>query len=169
MRRAIPVVLLTTLLVAMPAGALAIESGTVTSGAELASADSGLDGQTVTLEGEVVSELLRGGDGHVWVNVLSEGVAIGVWAPTNLTEDLTVFGNWGHDGDRISVTGVFNEACDVHGGDLDVHAASITLVAAGEPRENPVALWKLGVALGGIALALVLYWRSQRVQEEGFQ
>lgn len=169
MRRPLLIVLLAAALVALPARGLAIESGTVTSGAELASADSGLDGTTVTLEGEVVSETLRGGDGHVWVNVLSEGVAIGVWAPTNLTEDLTVFGNWGYDGDQISVTGVFSQGCDVHGGDLDVHATSIELVAPGGPRENPVAPWKLAVALGGIGLALVLYRRSQRAQEEGFR
>jgi hypothetical protein len=152
-------------LAAMPARGLAIEPGARTDGAELAGSESGLDGQTVRLEGEVVSETLAGGKGHVWVNVLSGGVAIGVWAPEALVDELEVLGDWGHTGDTVSVTGVFNQACDTHGGDLDVHATSVALLTRGTEREHPVAYWKLAVGIGGLAVAMAGLRRMRRLDE----
>lgn len=78
--------------VSLPVRGFAIEPVTETTGAELASMTSGLDGQLVRFEGEVISETLDGGQGHVWVNVLSEGVAIGVWMPADMAGELEVFG-----------------------------------------------------------------------------
>lgn len=158
-------VLLVTALVALPARGIALESPSRTSGAELASAASGLDGMPITLEGEVISEVLAGGPGHVWVNVVSEGVAIGIWAPAELAEDLEVFGTWSHTGDRVRVTGAFHEACDDHGGDLDVHADSIVLLERGTERDHPVSFWKLGVGIGGVALGLLGHRRMRRLEE----
>jgi len=166
MRAKVIVVVLTMALFAMPARGIAAEVSAQTSAAALTSAASGLDGASVTLEGEVVSEVLDGGEGHVWVNVLSEGVAIGVWAPEGSVADLEVFGDWGHTGDRVRVTGVFSEACDTHGGDLDVHATSITLLERGVPRQHPVSFWKLGVGLAGVSLALLGHRRMRRLEED---
>ena len=159
--------LLTLALVCVPARGLAIEPGTLTDGTELASATSGLNGEIVRFEGEVISERLRGGEGHVWVNVLSEGSAIGVWAPEELAADLQVLGDWKHTGDLVSVTGVFHEACDVHGGDLDVHASEIVLLERGSTREHSAEWWKLGVALSGVVVGYYGYRRMRRVEEEG--
>lgn len=166
MRGKLTVMLLVVAMIALPARGIAAEVSTRTSAAALASAASGLDGESVTLEGEVVSEALNGGEGHVWVNVLSDGVAIGVWAPEAFAADLEVFGDWGHTGDRVKVTGVLNEACDAHGGDLDVHATSITLLERGTERQHPVSFWKLGVGLAGISLALLGHRRMRRLEED---
>jgi hypothetical protein len=152
-------------LVAMPASGLAMATVTRTTGAELASAESGLEGATVELEGEVISERLAGGKDHVWVNVLSDGVAIGVWAPEAITRDLAVFGDWGHTGDTVLVTGVFREGCDEHGGDLDVHADELTLLERGIEREHPVSLWKFGIGIGGLAVAYTAVRRMRRAEE----
>ena len=159
--------MLTLALVSVPARGLAIEPATMTDGTSLASATSGLDGRIVRFEGEVISERLWGGEGYVWVNVLSEGTAIGVWAPEELAADLDVLGDWKHTGDLVSVTGVFHEACDIHGGDLDVHASEIVLLERGSTREHSVAWWKLGVALAGVVIGYYGYRRMRRVEEEG--
>lgn len=166
MRIRLIVTVLVVALFALPARGIAAEVSSRTSAAALASAASGLDGESVTLEGEVISEVLDGGEGHVWVNVLSEGVAIGVWAPEALAAELEVFGDWGHTGDRVMVTGVFSEACDTHGGDLDVHATSITLLERGTERQHPISFWKLGVGLAGVSLALLGHRRMRRLEED---
>lgn len=165
MRRTFVIGILAFALAAMPARGLAIEPGARTDAAELTGAESGLDGQTVQLEGEVVSETLAGGKGHVWVNVLSGGTAIGIWAPEELTGGLEVLGDWGHTGDMVSVTGVFHEACDTHGGDMDVHATSVTLLTRGTEREHPVSYWKLGVGIGGLAVAFAGLRRMRRLDD----
>mgnify|MGYP001036317191 FL=1 len=166
MRRLTLIVALTVALVSVPARGMAIQPARETDGAELSSMASGLDGSRVTLTGEVVSERLAGGDGHVWVNVLSGGVAIGVWMPDQLAADLEVFGSFSHTGDIVRVTGVLNEGCDAHGGDLDVHAESVELLVRGEPRSLPAEWWKLAVGIGGLAVAYA-GWRRLRRSEEG--
>lgn len=160
-------VLLAALLVLAPSSrALAATPATPVDGPALASGTSGLDGERVVLEGECVSEALYGGPGHVWVNVLSNGTAIGVWMPRELAAELKVVGTWSNTGDVVRVVGVFNEACDQHGGDLDVHAETLVLLRPGERRDRPVSWWKLGVGLGGGVAAYVGWRRMRRVEEE---
>lgn len=156
-----------TLLAVMTLPAFAFAADARATGPSLASAESGLSGQVVRLEGEVISERLYGGQGHVWVNVLSEGTAIGVWMPEELASDLDVLGTWRYTGDRVQVTGTFNEACDQHGGDLDIHAASVVLLEHGSERDQPVSLWKLAVAAIAFIVAWLGYRRMRRVEEAG--
>lgn len=165
MRRLVTLIALFALL-ALPARGFAAEAVTAVTGSGLASAESGLSGQMVQFEGEVVSERLYGGEGYVWVNVLSEGTAIGVWMAEDLARDLDVLGTWRHTGDYVLVTGEFNEACDQHGGDLDVHATTVTLIERGSEREQPVSWWKLAIAAGGALVAWFGYRRMRRAEEE---
>lgn len=134
-------------------------------GADLVSMTSGLDGQTVTFEGEVVSEALAGGREHVWLNVLSDGVAIGVWMPEAMAGQVEEFGRWSHDGDIVRITGVLNEACDTHGGDLDVHAEELTVLTAGTARSHSVEYWKLVPGLAGLMMAYAIVRRAWRREE----
>jgi hypothetical protein len=165
MRRLAAVMIAVVALVFMPATGFALQPVTDTSGAEMASMRSGLDAQRVRFEGEVISEALAGGVGHVWVNVLSNDVAIGVWMPVEFADELEVFGRFSHTGDRVRITGTFNEGCDTHGGDLDVHATSLELLERGEPREHPAAPWKLFVGLGGLGVAYVGWRRMKRIAD----
>ena len=166
MRREHATMLLALALLVTPTPLAALEAPAPTDGAEITSMQSGLDEAMVSFEGEVVSELLSGDDEHVWVNVLSGGTAIGVWAPRDLADDIVIFGDWKHDGDRVRVTGVLNEGCDQHGGDLDVHASSIELLERGMERERPYELWKLGIGAAGLFVAYI-GWRRMRRAEEG--
>jgi len=165
MRRVMLIALLTATLAAVPARGLAIQPAAETDGAELASARSGLDGKVVTFEGEVVSERLSGGRGYVWVNVLSAGTAIGVWMPEEIATGIETFGRFSHTGDTVRVTGVFNEGCDVHGGDLDVHATALEVLQRGGRRDLPVEWWKLAAGLGGLAVAYIGWRRLRRIEE----
>lgn len=160
------VTVLALVLAAAPARGLAIEPSALTDVSELTSGDTRLDGDTVQVEGEVISELLAGGEGHVWANVLSGTTAIGIWMPEEMGSDIEVFGNWKHTGDIIAVTGVFNAACDRHGGDLDIHATDVTLLTRGSERQHPVSYWKLGVSAAAALAAYGGYRRMRRVEEE---
>mgnify|MGYP001040436372 CR=1 FL=1 len=165
-RRLLIPALLALAVLAAPAFAVAAETIHDTTGPEIASSESGFDGAIVRFEGEVVSEPLFGGQGHVWVNVLSEGTAIGVWLPREMAAELEVFGRYSHTGDIVRVTGRLSEACDEHGGDLDVHAESVELLERGQRREHAVEWWKLGVGLVGLGVAYA-GWRRMRRKDEG--
>lgn len=164
MRRAPVVAMLVLTLAALPARGLAAEPSR-TDAAELTSAASGLDGTTVRIEGEVVSEALSGGEDHVWLNVLSAGTAVGAWMPVELALEVETFGDWGHTGDIVAVTGTFNEACDLHGGDLDIHATDLAVLERGSERPHPVQYWKLGVGVAGAVVALIGLRRARRIDE----
>lgn len=126
-----------------------------------------LDGTVVSLQGEAIGEALRADPGSVWVNVLSDGTALGVYLPTADAGVVTVFGDYVHTGDIVRATGVFNRACDQHGGDMDIHATHIEVVTPGFPREHSVELWKLGLAAAGLALAGASAYHSRRRRREG--
>ncbi|MBN2847449.1 MAG: hypothetical protein JXP72_03245 [Coriobacteriia bacterium] len=165
MRRFLASAVLVLAVVASASPAAAAEPVYDTTGPELASSRSGLDGAIVRFEGEVVSEPLFGGQGHVWVNVLSEGTAIGVWMPGEMAAEIEVLGQYSHTGDIVRVTGRLSEACDEHGGDLDVHAESLELLERGQRREHTVERWKLGVGLVGLGVAYAGWWRMRRKDE----
>ena len=164
MRAFLSIVTAIALVCALPVRALAAVPLELT-GADLVVADSGLDGAEVIFEGEVVSEALAGGSGHSWLNVLSGGVAVGVWAPDAMTDEVEAFGTWAHDGDAVRVTGTLNEGCDMHGGDLDVHASRIEVISPGAPREHPVEYWKLLPGIAGLIAAYAIVRRAWRREE----
>lgn len=164
MRALLSIVITIALVCALPARALGAVSPGLT-GADLVVADSGLDGTEVTFEGEVVSEALSGGNGFAWLNVLSGGVAVGVWAPDAMTGAVESFGTWSRSGDTVRVTGTLNEACDAHGGDLDVHASAIAVISPGELRDHPIEYWKLVPGLAGLIAAYAIVRRAWRREE----
>ena len=135
--------------------------------ATLTSLVEDLDGATVRFTAEVVSEALRADDAHVWLNMSGDGVAIGVYMPTEMAEQVTTFGDYGHDGDVVEVLGVYNEACDQHGGDMDVHAESLVVLTAGSEREHGrPQLWKGAIGVIGLLVALVQSRRFRRMRDE---
>ncbi|MHB1135402.1 MAG: hypothetical protein ACYCXR_02930 [Coriobacteriia bacterium] len=159
MRNLLKLALVLAFVCALPSHAFGL------TGADLVAAGNGLDGSSVTFEGEVVSEALAGGRDHVWVNVLSGGVAVGVWMPVAMADDIGSFGTYSQNGDIVRVTGILSEACDVHGGDLDVHASEIVVLRPGTPREHPVQSWKLLAGLVGLAGAYAIVRRAWRREE----
>lgn len=134
------------------------------------------DGKTITFTGEVITEAQERGD-YAWIHInddayylenVEEGAPLGgynsghaVWLPTELTEEITYYGDHGHEGDVVTVTGVFNAACGQHGGDMDIHADSLEVAITGREAEDPVRTWKVFLALG-LTVAAGATWAAQR-------
>lgn len=123
-----------------------------------------LNGQRVRIEGEALGDILRTGDGHAWINVLSGGTALGIWMKQESAEKIGSLGDYQMRGDLIVVEGTLNAACPQHGGDLDVHADQVSVIADGEPVARPFHWWKLGLAaaLGLVATVQALLYRRRR-------
>jgi hypothetical protein len=121
-----------------------------------------LDGREVVFEGEAIGDPMRRGD-HAWVNVLDPGGAIGVWMEAEAAAGIGRFGSYRGSGDRLRIRGVYHRACPEHGGDLDIHAASVEVLAPGRDRPRPVNRLELLLLAPSFALALALFllWRRR--------
>lgn len=140
---------ITVALSALPATAAAAPD--TLSPAEVIVLDRELDGTFIELEGEAIGEALHADATHEWVNVLGDGMAIGVYVPRELADLIGTFGDHRHDGDIVRVSGTVNVACDEHAGEFDVHAETFEIISRGEVRETPIQPWKAIVGMLGIA------------------
>ena len=159
MKRGIAAVLLLVLLL----GASAQEAGLPAVGArELIERPRDYEGKEILFRGEAIGDPLRRGD-HAWVNLLDPYAAIGVYLPTGQLSRITSYGSYKSSGDLVSVRGVFHRACAEHGGDMDIHAGSLEVLARGgetahKPSRIELALLPLSFAL---ALSLYLLWKKR--------
>lgn len=86
-----------------------------------------------------------------------------VWVtPAALAKEIKNYGGYNHNGDVVKVQGVFHAACKQHGGDMDIHATSLQVVATGLPIVHPVPHWKMLVALAMALLALAMWIVNKR-------
>ncbi len=157
------------LVVALPAGAsAAVEPAEVTAASVLEERAT-LDGKAVTFEGEAIGELLHADGGGVWLCVLGDGTALSVYLPAEMAARVSVFGDYGHTGDTVRVTGEFHRACAQHGGDLDVHATSLAVVEPGSATAHVPQTWEAVLAAGGFGVAggAALVARRRRRRREG--
>ncbi|MDD5748161.1 MAG: hypothetical protein PHP64_03790 [Actinomycetota bacterium] len=138
------------------------------------------DGKIVTVEGEAIGDkMIRGSYGWITVNddpysikSLEEGgkfkglsnMGIGVWAPVEELEDITILGGYKNKGDKIRVRGYFHRACHEHGGDTDIHAISIEKIKDGHPFSKPFEFWKLALSLILFGFALLL-WKTLNIKK----
>lgn len=145
-----------------PAAAAAVESSVMTP-AEVVALGGDRDGMTVTVRGEALGETLDDGLGGSWVNVLGDGVALGLFGEPDLFEPIDGYGDYHTRGSIVEATGTYNAACDRHGGDRDVHIDVLRVVEAARPLDRPVHPWKAiaGLAMGGAAAALWLRYRRR--------
>lgn len=162
---AILLALISFLVLAGPAVAGAAPDGIVpVKVIDLAVKSMELDGSIVTFTAEAIGDTMRRSDG-TWVNVLDSTGPIGVFMSHDLADRIRMTGRYSQKGDMIEVVGVFNRACAAHGGDPEVHALSVTVVAPGYRVSNPVARDRLAAAgmLAAVAAALAyLYFRQSR-------
>ena len=111
------------------------------------------DGKTVNYKGEVIGDVMIRGD-FAWLHVNDAIIAIGIWAPKAMVQDIRYAGNYHKKGDIIKVSGVFHRSCLEHGGDLDIHALGINRITSGSLVIQPLSRKK--VYIGGCSLILVL-------------
>lgn len=135
--------------------------------ADLASADSYYDKQTVQVTGEAVGEAIDAGSGMVWVALADESNAnatVSVLMTRESASHIDEFGRYGVTGTTLQVRGQFNLACSEHEGLSDLHAQSVAVMKKGV--QHPDALrpesFIPGVALVVVGLALMLLFRHLR-------
>lgn len=122
------------------------------------------DGQEVQYEGEPIGSVLKRGD-FVWLNVNDGSNAIAVWMPQAAVSIVRLIGGYGIEGDRVEIAGVFHRACPQHGGALDIHAHTMTVLRDGRVKPEILGRWKvmiLIVLLGVLACLLILHIFVQR-------
>lgn len=121
------------------------------------------DGRAVVYSGEVIGEVMPRGD-FVWLNVLQGSNAIGVWAPRSMAREIKYAGDYRFRGDLVEVKGIFHVRCSQHGGDLDIHAGALRIIAAGERVNRKIDPEKILAASLWTAIA-GLIWTLMRSRE----
>lgn len=92
----------------------------------------------VEVEGEAIGEPLLEGQEGVWVNILSEGINLGIFvANPDLVKRINHWGSFRTQGDTIRVQGTFYKECSVHQG-VDLHAHSIEVIQKGHLRKQAI-------------------------------
>jgi hypothetical protein len=131
------------------------------------------NGRIVGFTGEAIGEAMRRGT-MAWIHLNDDayGLAdpgaeptlagansgIGVWVDADDAALVSTFGDYRHNGDLVEVTGTFNAACPLHGGDMDIHATSLRIVRPGYPTVRQVQPSRViaGAILAGLTLVLFL-------------
>jgi hypothetical protein len=131
------------------------------------------DGHIVRFVGEAIGEAMRRGD-RCWIHLNDDayGLAgprdevvragansgIGVWVTAEQAGAIACFGDYRRHGDLVEVAGVFHAACPQHGGDLDIHAATLRIICPGYPTAHPIQPSRMVAAaiLAVLTLALLL-------------
>lgn len=156
--------------------AFGADAVTVTS-AELIERSSAFDGRRVIFIGEAIGELMVRGE-HAWLHINDDAYAdriveqggrlagfnsgLGVWAPAHLARRVRTFGGYRRQGDRVRIEGAFNAACDEHGGDADIHAVSVEVLARGRAIPHELHRGKIVAVVGLGVLVTVLMWAERR-------
>lgn len=150
------------ILLMTPAVALADE--TVLSPAQVVELDPSLDGTTVVVEGEAVGDVLRALGGGSWVNILGDEVGLGIWMTADMVERIEHLGHYKHSGDLIRVTGTLNRTCEEHGGEFDVHAEEMEILAPGEPLTHHIRPREGTMGVVGFIIGSFLLFRYLKLR-----
>jgi len=137
------------------------------------------NGTRVTFTGEAIGEVMVRGD-YAWIHLnddaymernVEEGAKLGgynsgmaIWVPAALTKQIDTYGDYKHEGSIVQISGTFNAACKEHGGDMDIHADSVTMIRPGHVVVDPVPGWKAALAAGLALLAGALYWIERKTR-----
>jgi len=122
---------------------------------EILSKPKEYNGKNVTLEGEVVGEVL-GNDQGGWINILDKGHNIGVFSSSK--EIFLLIEHWGsykEKGDIIRIEGMFYEDCPQHH-TSDIHLESFKVVKPGFRKEEIVSSDKKKIAMGLFVICLIV-------------
>ncbi|NTU89369.1 MAG: hydrolase, partial [Actinobacteria bacterium] len=132
---------------------------------DLCNAPEEYDGVLVEITGEAVGDILNGDDsGHKWVNLSSEGSTIGVYVSNEEADKVTNLGAYNVTGTVLEIQGTYHVACqDGHDGELDVHAAAVTVKSAGGVGE-PDSIDPLFLVLGRASVVLGISLHVLHVQ-----
>lgn len=127
------------------------------------------DSRAVAFVGEAVGEAMFRG-GHAWLQLNDDpyrapaateaartlhgyNSGLAAWAPERLARDVRRFGGYRGRGDLVRVLGTFHATCPEHGGDMDLHVASLRVVEEGFPVAHPLRARRFALGIGLLVLA----------------
>jgi hypothetical protein len=119
------------------------------------------DDKIIVLTGEAIGECLERENG-CWINMSDGGNAIGIWMTESDAARIRIYGDYRHTGDKVTVTGIFYEACAEHGGEPDIHCTELTIDHIGAERSQVISKEKGLTAICVVAIALVLCLTYQK-------
>lgn len=114
------------------------------------------DGKKVLIEGEVIGHLMKRGE-HAWFNINDTTVSMGIWAKSEIADQIRFLGRHTVQGDLVRIDGTFYGRCPIHGGDADIHAHSMVIVRRGAKKELVYDQRKINLLLFLIGLMVCLY------------
>jgi hypothetical protein len=138
------------------------------SSAELIENAKQFDGREIIYQGEAIGEVMTRGT-YSWANLHDGDNAIGIWMPNNFLSLISFTGSYNSRGDWLSARGVFNRACAMHGGDLDIHATQLSKIRGGKQVKHRLVAEKqrLSIILSGVLLCLlILQLLSKRLKKQ---
>jgi hypothetical protein len=128
------------------------------------------DNKSVIYEGEVLGDILFRGD-YAWLAVYDGSNTIGCYVTKSQAEQITYVGGYGKRGDTVRVEGVFHRACAEHGGDLDIHANTVTVLVEGDvvalPLSKLITILAIALPLPAAGLLLLVWKRRAASQTSG--
>ncbi len=125
-----------------------------------------IDGQEVTVQGEVIGERMDRGD-YSWININDGTNAIGIWLMKSEAEQILYYGNYNNKGDTVEITGTFNRACIEHGGEADLHNNSIKIIEVGHiVKENISSVKVITTSILTVAALLYLLFYFKTVKSK---
>lgn len=126
-----------------------------------------LNGETILFEGEAIGDIMFRDENYGWINVNDGKNAIGIWAKKEELNKIQYLGEYKVKGDTLLITGIVNNTCKQHGGDLDIHAEKIEIIEAGYkindvPNQRLLLVLRALLLPTGIILAIVLIENSKK-------
>ena len=121
-----------------------------------------LDGKTVVYKGELITAVLRRG-AYSWINMNDGNNAIGVWCASAALKDIKFIGDYKNRGDMLEAEGRFNRACQVHKGELDIHAYSVKILKQGHQSKERLNKKRIALStvLFFITILIVVLFRKR--------
>lgn len=129
--------------------------GTAVGSTDLIQGASSWDGKYIEYSGEVIGDIMMR-ENHAWVHILDKDNTVSCYVPAKDAKKIDKLGKYGVVGDSAKVTGIFNRACKEHGGDLDIHVETFKITSAGYEKEMAISMPMFMVALGALAVSIIL-------------
>jgi hypothetical protein len=131
----------------------------------LTNAGRQMDGQSVTIEGEAVGDIVNAEEGYKWLTLLDGGASISVYVTTSDAEKIGHLGRYNSKGTRVEVTGVFQVDCEQHDGLIDVHASKLTVIEEGHTTESVLNIQEIQIGLGLLLVGVCLIFVHRQLRE----
>ncbi|MDI6799413.1 MAG: hypothetical protein QMD53_01810 [Actinomycetota bacterium] len=146
----------------------------LTSSTQLIEEHQDYNGKTVTFEGEAIGDVMIRGE-SAWIHLNDDpygknrsrelsgyNSGMAVWISADEAGKIETLGNYNNWGDLVRVVGTFNAACLEHGGDMDIHASSLSVIKPGEGIDHPIRAERIFWAAGLGFLSATLFLLNRR-------